>query len=264
MNSLNLYVSIGHELADIGRKLARAAFREGAAFYSKSDGSPVTEVDQAVEKAMRGVITDNFPEHGILGEEYGNSDLDNEFVWVIDPIDGTKNFAAGLPTFGCLISLCRNGVPVLGIIELPVAEQRCVGVEGQPTTFNDKPVQCRPRQNLKECVMSLSGHEYFKGTAPRHRLEQLWPETEWNVYGGGCAGYASLSRGYVDLCLDGSNLSPYDFCAFVPVVAGAGGRITDWQGNALNLHAGPAIRAKGVLASGDPRTHEQALRCLNE
>jgi len=264
MHDLALFVKVGHELADIGRKMARAAFVDGAAFQTKSDGSPVTEVDQAIEKAMRKVISDRFPEHGILGEEYGNSDLDSEFVWVIDPIDGTKSFATGLPTFGCLISLCHNNVPVIGIVELPVAEQRCVGVVGQPTTFNGKPVHCRPRTSLSECVMSLSGPEFYKETAPRPGFERLWPQSEWNVYGGGCVAYASLARGFVDICLEGSNLSPFDFCAYVPVIEGAGGRITDWHGEALSLRAGPDTRARGVLASGDPGVHEQALRIIAE
>ncbi len=264
MSDLDLFVAVAHELADIARKLARIAFVEGAAFQSKSDGSPVTEVDQAIEWAMRDIIVEKFPEHGILGEEYGNSDLDGEFVWVIDPIDGTKCFATGLPTFGSLISLCQNNTPVIGIIELPVAEQRCVGVVGQPTTFNDKPVQCRSRATLKECVMSLSGPEFYKEHAPRQGFERLWPESEWNVYGGGCVSYASLARGFVDLCLDGANLSPYDFCAYVPVINGAGGLISDWQGDSLGLHAGPATRAKGVLASGDSRIHDQALRIIAE
>jgi len=263
MDDLDLYVKVGCELADIGRKMARSAFVEGAEFQLKSDGSPVTEVDQAIERAMRDIITDRLPEHGILGEEYGNSNLDKEYIWVIDPIDGTKSFATGLPTFGSLICLCRNNVPVIGIIELPVAEQRCIGVEGQPTTFDGKPVQCRARSTLSECIMSLTGPEFYKDTAPRQGFEKIWPESQWNVYGGGCFSYASLARGYIDICVDGSNLSPYDFCAYVPVVNGAGGRITDWQGEALGLHAGPAARAKGVLACGDRGVHEQALRIIS-
>lgn len=183
---------------------------------------------------------------------------------MIDPIDGTKSFAIGLPTFGTLISLCRSGTPILGVIDLPVAEQRCIGAEGRPTEFNGAPVRCRPREHASECVMSASGSEFYRGSAPLAGFERIWPKTKWNVYGGGCAAYASLARGLVDLCLEGSNLSPFDFCALVPVVNGAGGRITDWSGEDLNLRNGVGTRAAGVLAAGDPRVHENALELLNE
>lgn len=263
MPEVDTFTEFAHELADIGRSIASRAYGNAIDFVSKPDGTPVTEIDQAVERALVDRIVDRFPGHGILGEEYGEREVDTEYVWVIDPIDGTKSFAVGLPTFGILISLCRAGSPILGIIELPVARQRCVGVEGRATEFNNSPVRCRTRRFLSECIMSASGPEFYRDTAPREGFERLWPKTKWNVYGGGCLAYASLARGLVDLCLEGSNLSPFDFCALVPVVNGAGGKISDWQGNHLNLKNGVDIRANGVLASGDPATHEQALEILN-
>lgn len=263
MSDVDTFAEFALELADTGRPIARRAFESAAGFVSKSDGSPVTETDQAIEKALADRISTKFPDHGILGEEYGSRDVGNEYVWVIDPIDGTKSFATGLPTFGILISLCRAGLPILGIIDLPIAQQRCVGVEGRITEFNNAPVRCRPRHDVSACVMSASGPEFYKGMAPRAGFEQLWPKTKWNVYGGGCAAYAQLARGLVDLCLEGNNLSPFDFCALVPIVNGAGGKISDWYGHDLNLRSGVDTRADGVLASGTPEVHDQVLEILN-
>ncbi|MGI9479452.1 MAG: inositol monophosphatase family protein [Hyphomicrobiaceae bacterium] len=264
MDNVDEFVGFALELADASRAIAARAFADAVDFTTKQDGSPVTEIDQEIERVLVGLIGERFPGHGILGEEYGSRDASNQYVWVVDPIDGTKSFATGLPTFGTLISLCRSGLPILGIIELPISRQRCVGAEGRPTEFNGAPVRCRAQQELQACVMCASGPEFYRGTAPRSGFERLWPETKWNVYGGGCTAYASLARGLVDICLEGDNLSPFDYCALVPVVHGAGGRISDWAGNDLNLRSGLDARANGVLASGDSRIHDQALRVLNE
>ncbi len=264
MSEFEEFVEFALELADSGRSIASRAFDSAVGFVSKPDGTPVTEIDQTIERALVDRISAKFPDHGILGEEYGSRDAGNEYVWVVDPIDGTKSFAAGLSTFGILISLCHAGVPILGVIDLPIARQRCVGVEGRITEFNNLQVRCRPRQHLNECVLSASGPEFYRGTAPREGFERLWPKTKWNVYGGGCAAYGSLARGLVDLCIEGNNLSPFDFCALVPVVNGAGGRISDWYGNDLDLRNGLDTKANGVLASGSPEIHDQVLEVLNQ
>ena len=263
MSEVDTFVEFAHELSDIGRSIARQSYGNAPHFVSKSDGTPVTETDQAIEKALVDRIVDRFPTHGILGEEYGSREVENEYVWVVDPIDGTKAFAVGLPTFGTLISLCRAGSPIIGIIEMPIAQQRCIGVEGRATEFNNSPVRCRPCRHLSESIMSANGPEFYRGVTPREGYERLWPKTRWNIFGGSCLVYASLARGLIDLCLEGSNLSPFDFCALVPVVNGAGGNISDWQGNALDLKNGVDIKAAGVLASGDPAIHRQALEVLN-
>ena len=111
--------------------------------------------------------------------------------------------------------------------------------------------------------MSAAGSEFYKGPAPREGFDRLSTRTEWNVYGGGCVSYASLACGYVDICLEGANLSTFDYCAYVPVIEGAGGQITDWRGDALRLVFDPKARAAGVVATGDPRIHAQALDCMN-
>ena len=251
------FAAAAEELANLARETVLAGHRFDMAHEIKDDGSPVTELDRAVERVLRARIESLFPEHGILGEEYGAEGADREWLWVLDPIDGTKHFAAGLSDFGTLIALCHDGVPVVGIIDLPLLDRRCLGVAGRPTRLNGREVRCRPRQNLSQCVLSSAGPDAFDG-APEPAFRRLRKSSAWNVYGGGCAGYASLASGVVDICLEG-NLDAFDFCALVPVIEGAGGVISDWRGAPLGLDSGPLI-----LAAGDRQVHEAALVLLGQ
>ncbi|WP_170384315.1 inositol monophosphatase family protein [Ruegeria atlantica] len=252
----------GH-LADLSRSVAQREFQNIPAFQNKQDGSPVTAADEAVEAELLRAIRAKYPDHGILGEESGSSNLDRDFVWVVDPIDGTKSFATGTSTFGSLIALCYQHRPVVGVIELPVSGWRYVGVEGEPTTFNDTPVTTRKDLTLADCVLSASGGEFFRGPAPRSGFEALRQQCDWTVYGAGCSAFGSLSRGLIDICLEGANLATFDFCALAPVVEGAGGRITDWRGQPFSLVADMNHRAEGVVATGDVKLHDEVLRILN-
>ncbi len=251
-NKIDRFAAMAGELADLARETVLAGHSFDMAHEIKDDGSPVTELDRTVERALRTRIEGLFPEHGILGEEYGAEGADREWLWVLDPIDGTKHFAAGLSDFGTLIALCHDGVPVVGVIDLPLLDRRCLGVAGQSTRLNGREVRCRVRQDLAQCVLSSAGPDAFDGPA-EPAFRRLRKSTAWNVYGGGCAGYASLVSGVVDICLEG-NLDPFDFCALVPVIEGAGGVISDWRGAPLGLESGPRI-----LATGDRRVHEAAL-----
>jgi histidinol phosphatase-like enzyme (inositol monophosphatase family) len=251
------FAAAAEELAALARETVLAAYRFGIAHEIKDDGSPVTALDLAVERVLRARIEALFPEHGILGEEYGTVGAEREWLWVLDPIDGTKHFAAGLSDFGTLIALCRDGVPVIGVIDLPLLDRRCVGVAGRATRLNGREVRCRERRGLAECVLSSAGPDAFDG-APEAAFRRLRKSTAWNVYGGGCVGYASLAGGMVDICLEG-NLDAFDFCALVPVIEGAGGVVSDWRGRPLRLDSGPLI-----LAAGDRRVHEAALALLDQ
>lgn len=256
MNSLDELVAFAHELADLIGPIVRADSAEAIAHHIKDDGSPVTATDRRVEQALRQRIETRYPGHGILGEEFGGRDLDRELVWVLDPIDGTRQFALGLPNFGSLLALCRDGVPVIGVIEQPLLGRRCIGAAGRPTELDGRAVACRPREALSDCIMSASGPDSFaKGGLSG--LDALRARTAWNVFDGGCPGYASLAQGLLDICLDGPNLDPFDICALVPVIEGAGGVITGWQGEPLGIGShGP------IVAAGTRAIHDQALDCL--
>jgi histidinol phosphatase-like enzyme (inositol monophosphatase family) len=180
---------------------------------------------------------------------------DKEFVWVIDPIDGTLAYLAGFPVFGTLVALLHGAAPVLGVIEMPMTEERWVGCRDTRTTRNGLPVKTRARGELSAALMSTSNPDFF-GEADRPVLDRMRAATRWNLYGGSCLAYARIASGRIDIGLDAS-LDPTDYLALVPVIEGAGGVITDWRGQALGLASGDRI-----VAAGDRRVHQQALALL--
>lgn len=247
-------LSFANELADTVRPVLLRAFHAGTPYQKKDDGSPVTEIDRDVELILRDAIARRFPDHGILGEEFGVSGADRSCVWVIDPIDGTRAFSVGLPGFGCLISLCVDGVPVVGVIELPVAGLRTLGAKGRATLCNGTPVRTRDCRDLAHAVLGdWTNNTSMPDPPGKARLNKA---VNWSIRDGGCANYVSLARGYLDICIDG-NLDPYDFCALVPVVEGAGGVVTDWQGAPLTMTSGSLI-----MASATMDCHRAALSVL--
>ncbi|RVO43601.1 histidinol-phosphatase [Sinorhizobium meliloti] len=233
---LGEFASFAHDIADLARQTISSAAGVRREPIAKSDASPVTETDRAVEKCLRKRIADHFPDHGVLGEEFGAEGLGNEFVWVIDPIDGTKAFVAGLPVYGTLISLTRGGTPILGLIDNPMTGDRWLGVSGQPTTLNNVPIRTASTTALATAFIANGNPDAFS-PADKSRVESLRRITRWCVYGGSCIAYGRVADGSVDISIDGG-LDPYDYCALVPVITGAGGCITDWQGRPLTLNSG--------------------------
>lgn len=242
-------------MADAVRPVVLKYFADPVAFQKKADASPVTAADREAEAVMRRAIEAAFPDHGILGEEYGAERTDSTFVWVLDPIDGTKSFVTGKPLFGTLIALTRDGVPILGIIDMPALGQRWVGAEDRPTTFNGEPVTVRSCPDLSEAWLYATSPQMFEGDdfAAFERLRQGCYAA---VYGADLYAYGLVARGRVDLVCEAS-LKPYDYCAVVPVIQGAGGVITDWEGRPLRVTSGAR-----VLAAGDRRAHEAGLAAL--
>ncbi|MCZ6772749.1 MAG: inositol monophosphatase family protein [Proteobacteria bacterium] len=249
------FLSFAETLADASRAIVREAVRKPFDLEIKSDGSPVTDVDKAVEDAIRRLISERFPDHGVLGEERQATAPDAEFKWIIDPIDGTLPFLAGIPVFGTLIALVRGEVPVLGVIDMPMTSERWIGCEGQSTTRNGDPVRSRSCDNLSRALMSTSNPNFYDDE-DMPALERLNVITRWCVYGGSCMAYAQIASGRIDLGID-VNFDIYDYMALVPVIRGAGGVVTDWDGAKLTIHSGNRF-----VAAGDRRVHEQALEIL--
>ena len=150
------FVDLANRLADASRPILRSYYRRKLDVDIKSDASPVTQADREAEAAIRKLINATFPYHGIFGEEFGKERADAEYVWVLDPLDGTRAFVTGRPTFGTLIALTRNGAPLLGLIDMPVLGDRWVGAVGRPTTLNSEPVQARPCAKLGDAYLSAS------------------------------------------------------------------------------------------------------------
>lgn len=256
MTGMDRFADLARSLADAARAEIMGRFRTGIQADAKSDASPVTEADRAAERAMRRIINDAFPDHGILGEEYGSENVDAEYVWVLDPIDGTNSFVTGKPLFGTLIALCQGGVPVVGVIDAPGVDERWVGVQGQGTTLNGAPVTTRACAALDQSWLYATTPDLFDG-ANRDAFQRLSQAAWRTVYGGDCYAYGLLASGYVDLVCEAS-LGTYDYCALAPVVEGAGGIITDWAGHTLTLDSDGR-----VLAAGDKTLHTLALERLN-
>ncbi len=242
-------------MADAVRPVVLKYFADPVAFQKKADTSPVTAADREAEAVMRQAIAEAWPHHGILGEEYGAERTDATFVWVLDPIDGTKSFVTGKPLFGTLIALVRDGVPILGIIDMPALGERWIGAEDRPTTFNGQPVQVRSCAVLGEAWLYATSPQMFEGD-DFEAFERLRQGCYASVYGADLYAYGLLSRGRVDLVCEAS-LKPYDYCAVVPVVQGAGGIMTDWAGSPLGLTSDGR-----VLAAGDRQAHAAGLAAL--
>ena len=250
------FVRLAETLAAAARETARRATTEPEVEI-KADGTPVTTLDREVETVLRRIIERQQSGHGIIGEEFGAEGAGRDWVWVLDPVDGTRQFAAGLPNFGTLIALCHEGRPVIGVIAHLLYEAVCIGVADRGTLFNGRSVRCAGPDRLSAVVACISDPDAFDArTTPG--MQAVRERTRWNVFDGGCLGYASLARGLVGLCLNGPNLEPFDIAALVPVVEAAGGRITDWRGNALT------IESEGeIVASSGPRLHERVLEVLS-
>jgi inositol-phosphate phosphatase/L-galactose 1-phosphate phosphatase/histidinol-phosphatase len=248
-------VALAQKLADAAGPILRRYFRSPIGVDDKPDMSPVTIADREAEDAMRALLGQAVPQHGIVGEEHGSERADAEWVWVLDPIDGTKSFITGMPVFGTLISLLHRGRPVLGIIDQPISGERWLGVEGQPSTHNGRPIHVRACDALAKAYMYSTAPIMFPGALEgRHR--RLADAVKLFRWGGDCYAYGLLSLGLCDLVVEAS-LQLYDYCALVPVVRGAGGIITDWNGGALGLGS-----ENTVIAAGDARTHQAAMRLL--
>jgi inositol-phosphate phosphatase / L-galactose 1-phosphate phosphatase / histidinol-phosphatase len=252
---LDPFLALALELADAAGEVIRPYFRKPLAVDDKADLTPVTIADRHAEQAMRRLIETHFPDHGIIGEEFGRVRGEAEFVWVLDPIDGTKSFISGVPLFGTLIALTQERRPILGVIDQPISRERWVGASGRPTTLNGTPIRCRACPDLAAATLFATTPEMFKGK-DSGCFARLSAAVKLTRFGADCYAYGLVSAGFVDLVLEAS-LKPYDFCAMVPIVEGAGGIATDWRGTSLDLTSDGR-----VLVAGDRRAHEAALSLL--
>ena len=249
------FIALANRLADAAGDVARRYFRRELAVRFKAAKSPVTEADQAVETRLREMIADAYPDHGMIGEEQAPVNPRADFVWVIDPIDGTRLFITGVPLFTCLIALTQDGRPMLGGIDQPVIGDRWIGARGQATTFNGQAVNTRACASLGDAVLCTSNPAYFEG-ADIAAFERLRDAASWTQYSGDSYGVGLIANGSMDLAVE-SELGVYDFCAWGPVIEGAGGVVSDWQGAPLNLQTGDKL-----LVSGDAGLHDRAMTVL--
>jgi myo-inositol-1(or 4)-monophosphatase len=220
----------------------------------KTDETIVTKADRDAEALMREMISKRFPEHGIMGEEFGEERADEEFVWVLDPIDGTISFASASPLFGTLIALLHHGQPVLGCIHQPVLHQMLIG-DGETASLNGAPVRVRETRSLRDATLLITDlldvPRYQDGPAFESLMEDVKLVRTW----GDCYGYLLLATGHADIMCD-PVMNPWDIAALIPVVRGAGGVISDWQGK-------DAVGAESIVATTSQRLHDEVIGRLN-
>lgn len=251
------FIEVAQEAADAAGAAIRPWYRRPLAAELKADRSPVTLADHAAEAAMRAVLERHVPEHGILGEEAGLVRPESRLRWVIDPIDGTRAFITGRPLFGTLVALLDDETPILGVLDQPILGERWIGVRGEATRFTGAHGRagCRPCPRLADAELGCTSPDMLTGTARTGfaRLQAAAKRTSW---GGDCYGYGLVALGLLDIVAE-ADLKIWDWAALVPIIEGAGGRMTGWDGQPL--------RADGdgrALAVGDPALLAEAVARL--
>ena len=247
------------KLATLSGEAIRPFFRTALGVDNKSRTGvfdPVTEADRAAETAMRMLIRKTFPDHGIIGEEFGDERPDAPYVWVLDPIDGTKSFISGMPAWGTLIGLMKNGAPVYGMMHQPFMGERFTG-DGASAHYRgpagERRLLARTCKDLSEAVL-FTTNPFLMSEDERGRFHKVERVARLTRYGGDCYAYCMVAAGYIDLVIE-AGLKQHDIVALIPIIEGAGGIVTDWSG-------GPATRGGRILAAGDRRVHAEALRLL--
>jgi myo-inositol-1(or 4)-monophosphatase len=254
------FSSFVNDLATVSGQAILPFFRTSLPAHDKSGGAafdPVTEADKAGETAMRRLIAQFFPAHGIVGEEFGAERADAEFVWVLDPIDGTRAFVAGLPLWGTLIGLTRDGVPAYGMMHQPFIGERFSGDGGSAQyrgPHGERRLLTRRCASLAEATLSTTSPKIFEPDALA-AYERVESAVRLTRYGYDCYAYCMLAAGQIDLVIE-TGLKPYDIVALIPIIEGAGGVVTNWTG-------GSAAEGGAVVACGDPRLHGAVLDRLN-
>lgn len=260
MAELQDFAAFLDTLADAASKAIMPHFRASAAVDNKSDShfDPVTIADRNAELAMRTLITANFPGHGIIGEEFGSERADAEFVWILDPIDGTRSFITGLPVWGVLIGLLRNGEPLLGMMAQPFTGERFAGDNTRAWYSGpggNRALTARACARLGDASLFTTTPAMFRDAADRAAYDRVEAGARLARYGCDCYAYAMVAAGQADAVVE-AGLQPFDIAPLIPVITGAGGRVTNWQG-------GSAAGGGRVVATGDARVHDEILARLS-
>lgn len=249
-----------HDLATESGKTIAPFFRSGGTAENKAaagDFDPVTEGDRAGEAIMRRMINEQFPDHGIIGEEYGSERSNADYVWVLDPIDGTRSFVAGVPTWGTLIGLLHKGKPLMGMMHQGFTGERFFG-DGKSAFYRgpDGERQLRARQcsALSEATLFTSDARMFKGLE-RDAYLNIENRVRLARFSADCYAYCMLAAGHVDLVIE-TDLKSHDIVALIPIIQGAGGVISSWNG-------GPATAGGAIIAASSSAIHAEAIKFLS-
>ena len=235
MKDIHKLVAFGTELAELSRNIIRSQPIREVDYEIKPDGSPVTAIDKEVERRLRERIDDRYPNHGVFGEEFPNRDTDAERVWLIDPIDGTKQYATGIPLYGTLIALAEAGRFVFGVMDFPATGDRWIGGHGYPTCWNGQPVTAAQCADLRDATIAC-GCPGRSNTAETVGALTLSGAGLFSVCGAGSYGFALVASGRLNVAID-TRLDPFDVAAPVAIIEAAGGSASDWSGQPLTLES---------------------------
>ena len=252
---LKEFISFANILADKSSEIIMQFFRHQLNIETKMDNTPVTIADKNSEEKIRELIKQTYPSHGIVGEEYESINLDSEFTWVIDPIDGTQSFIAGHKDFGTLIALLKNKKPILGIINCPAHQERWIGIQNQPTTLNGNVVTTSNVQKIKDGYAFTSGL-YFEDDKFKKGFDKIIQRAKYYRFGGDCYMYGMLASGLIDVVIE-DTLKIYDYMALIPVIEGAGGIVSDKNNRAITLESDGS-----VVATANITLHKEVAEIL--
>jgi histidinol phosphatase-like enzyme (inositol monophosphatase family) len=243
------------EISESAAAIPMRYFRAGVSVEDKPDATPVTVADKETEEHIRRGISERFPSHGILGEEFGRSDADSDIVWVVDPIDGTRSFICGIPLFGMLLGVLRNGVAEAGVIRMPALGECFSGCRGGGAMKDGAPIRCRPAPPLAKARLVINEASVMVEREPV-RLARLMKAGHTRRFFNDCYPFALLAMGQIDAVVD-FDLKAYDFLPAVPVIEAAGGVVTDWNGQPLGVYSDGSI-----IAAGGPELHAEIMALL--
>lgn len=254
--NLDLYINFSKKFLNKSDNILKKSFDTQLDINYKKDESPVTKIDKRVEKLFRSELKKTFPSHQVLGEEYNNLKKNSEYLWIIDPIDGTKSFIHGNYNFGTLLCLTHKGRPILGFISCPLLKKRWIGIKNKGAYLNDKLIKKNISNNsLKNSIISSSAFTAFKKNVKENKLfYKLSEKIRYYIFGGDCVQYGLLASGRISMVVE-NNLKPWDYMALINIIEESGGIITDWKGKELDIFS------KGnVVASISKKSHEEFLK----
>ena len=258
LSNLNELISFANYLADEVEPIIKKYFRTKLTIDDKKDESPVTIADKKTELRIRELIEKKYPDHGILGEEFEDKNLNSEYLWVIDPIDGTRSFIAGHKDFGTLIALLHNKKPIIGIINCPMHSERWVGVDGKKTLMNGSQVNTSSIISLNKSYLNTTGLYFDHDDHFKRGYDEIIKRVRHFRFGGDCYMYGLIASGFVEIVLE-NTLKPHDYMALIPVIKGAGGEISDKLGNPITLKSDGS-----VVASANKKLHTQIIEIINK
>ena len=250
-------LKFANNFADKSRSILKKKFLTSFNVEKKIDGSFVTNVDKEIESLFIKKLEDNFNQHGLIGEEFGNKNSNAKYVWVLDPLDGTHSFISGKPLFGTLISCLKDSKPILGVIDIPILNQRWMGGYNLGVYFNDK--KCKKSQvqkNFSDTIVTSTSMLMFK-ESDQKKVQKIYSNARFPVFGTDCYAYGLLISGKVDLIVE-ANMKPWDYLAQASLIKEVGGFISDWNGKNLDLKSNGK-----VIASMDKNHHKKLINFLS-